>query len=42
MEACLDLTFHMVECSANLEIFMNYFESITDRSSLSGGEEMVI
>lgn len=37
VEACLDLTFHMVECSVNLEIFMNYFESIAKQVQLVHG-----
>lgn len=41
MKACLGLTFLMVECSVNFEIFMFYFESIqTDPDCLWGEKRL--
>lgn len=39
MEAYLGLTFHMVERSVNLEIFMNYFESLQTGPACLWGEK---
>lgn len=39
VNSCLDLTLHMVACSFNLEIFVNYFVSIQMSPTCLWGEK---